>query len=336
MALSAPFIIPAKIAARLFMPFGEFWFWLALLILPLIVISIYIAIVQRYGRRVIERLFAYGNEKEWAFYAFASIVFYTIITFSRQIVSTYPPLGFMILFLILLSIIILCFAIINTHEKTQQKHELAMSREILSSGRDYYDKLTAMTENLHIMRHDYKYHLASIQMMIRDGNLPEVQAYLDEINTEIESKSIHEYCKSCVLNALLDSYDERCRGEGISFSVKIIPPSQSTIDDYELCVIVGNLLENAFTACLRTPKSRPKYVELSMRPRDAHYGIKVENSYDGVLQHEGKELFSTKKNGGLGISSIKSVAKLHDGEYVPVWDSQKFSAFVVLKLPEED
>jgi hypothetical protein len=69
-----------------------------------------------------------------------------------------------------------------------------------------------------------------------------------------------------------------------------------------------------------------------MRPREGQYGIKVENSYDGILKNEGKTLYTTKKDGGLGIKSIVSVARSHNGEYVPVWDEKKFSAFVVLKL----
>lgn len=72
-----------------------------------------------------------------------------------------------------------------------------------------------------------------------------------------------------------------------------------------------------------------------MRTREGQYGIKVENSYDGILNNNGKELFTTKKDGGMGINSIKSVAKRHKGEYSPYWDDEKFSAFVVLKLDEE-
>jgi hypothetical protein len=72
-----------------------------------------------------------------------------------------------------------------------------------------------------------------------------------------------------------------------------------------------------------------------MKPHEHQYGIKVENSYDGVLKHEGKTLYTTKKDGGLGIKSILSVARRYDGEYTPVWDEKMFSAFVVLKLREE-
>ena len=51
-----------------------------------------------------------------------------------------------------------------------------------------------------------------------------------------------------------------------------------------------------------------------------------------VLELEGENLKSTKKDGGLGIHSIKSVIKRHNGEYFPSWNDSQFKAYVVLKL----
>jgi sensor histidine kinase regulating citrate/malate metabolism len=240
----------------------------------------------------------------------------------------------LLLFFISWFLIVLCFAIINTHEKSKQKYEAKLAKEIISSGRGYYEKLTDITEQLHIIRHDYKHHLKSVKKMIKGGRDAEIQDYLEKLNADIDEKEINDFCQSRVINALLDSFFETCKNEGIKFEVKIILPPDKTIDDYELCIILGNLLENAVTACLRTPVKETKYIEISMRPREGQYGIKVENSYDGVIKSEGKTLYTTKKDGGLGIKSIMSVAGKHGGEYVPVWDEKKFSAFVVLNLRE--
>jgi sensor histidine kinase regulating citrate/malate metabolism len=192
-----------------------------------------------------------------------------------------------------------------------------------------------MTEELHILRHDYKHHLASMQKMIKSGYNKEIQDYLEILNDGIFERAINDYCTSRIINALLDSYSETCKVSQIDFQVKIILPPAGTVDDYDLSIIIGNLLENAVTACLRTPENEKRYIEISMRPREQTYGIKVENSYDGVLKNVGKKLYTIKNDGGLGIKSIMSVAKRYNGEYVPVWDEKKYSAFVVLKLQEE-
>jgi signal transduction histidine kinase len=335
MTLAATLVLPIDILSQLLIPLGEFWYWLAMLLFPTAVLIIYILVVRRYGRKLIERLFAYGSEKEWAIYALSSMICYIVLSSIYPNLAAYKAIVLLLLFFLAWCLFILCFAIINTHEKTRQKYEADLAREIISSGRGYYEKLTDMTEQLHILRHDYKHHLASMQKMIKSGYSEEIQDYLKILNENMDEKVMNVYCKSRVINALLDSFSERCKQEDIEFLVKIKLPPAGTVDDYELCSILGNLLDNAITACLRTPEFERRYIELSMRPHAHQYGIKVENSYDGVLKHEGKVLYTIKKDGGLGIKSTVSVASRYNGEYVPVWDEKKFSAFVVLKIKDE-
>jgi signal transduction histidine kinase len=324
-------VIPAEMLAKLFMRYGEFYYWLAMLVIPAIILIVYILLVWRFGRGLINRLFSAGTEKEWMLYAFSAVICYFILSAVYPGLAEFNTLALALVLFISWCLIILCFAIINTHEKTRQKYEYELAREIISSGRGYYEKVTEMTEQLSILRHDYKHHLASMQNMVKLGGNAEIQDYLESISADFEEKGVNNYCKSRVINALLDSFSERCKKEKIDFQVRIIPPPAGLVDDYEISIILGNLLENAVTASMRTPENERRYIEISMKPVEERYGIKVENSFDGVLKNEGKTLYTIKKDGGLGIKSIVSVARKYGGEYVPVWDEKKFSAYVILK-----
>ncbi len=334
MTVTAALVSLSEIMALFFIKYDENLYWFAMLFIPIIMLTIYIFAVLRFGHGLIKRLFSYGGEKEWALYSLSAALCYVIVSVIRIIIPEYTWIGLLVLFFVLCSIIILCFAIINVQEKAKQKYEADLSREIISSGRDYYDKLTDMTDRLHVMRHDYKYHLAAMQKMLSSGYNDDMKDYLETLSSDATDNDIGDYCTSRVLNALLDSFAERCKKEGIDFTVKVILP-KSGIDDYNLCIIIGNLLENAITACRNTPEGSPRYIDLSMRPREDNYGIKAENSYDGNIKYYGNNLLSTKNSEGLGISSIKSVATRYNGEYVPVWDNEKFSAYVILKLENE-
>jgi signal transduction histidine kinase len=321
---------------RFIITYGTEKYWLIYLIAVLVIYAVYIWAVLRFGKQFFDKLFSEGRNSEWALYTAGSLLAFAAIgVLYNYLISINTAVFLLALSAITWGYLMLCFAIINTHEKAKQKYEAELAREIISSGRGYYEKVTGLSEQLHILRHDYKHHLASMKKMIKSGYTEEIQDFLDILGAGLDEKAVNEYCKSRVVNALLDSYSENCKTKQIDFSVKIIPPPSGTIDDYELCIILGNLLDNAITACSNTPENEKQYIEVSMRPREDQYGIKVENSYDGVLKNEGKTLFTTKKGGGLGIKSIISVAESHGGEYVPVWDEKKFSAFVVLKLNRE-
>ena len=106
----------------------------------------------------------------------------------------------------------------------------------------------------------------------------------------------------------------------------MVPKGTLAISDYEMCIITGNLLENAVTACKRTPEGKKRYIELRMHRHDDNFGFMVENSFDGVLNQNGDKLVSAKKDGGFGMNSII-------GEYTPIWDENTFKAFVYLAQP---
>ena len=70
--------------AVLFIPLGEYWFFLLLIITALIILSLYLFLIWRFGRRLLEHLFSYGSKKEWALYSISAIVTLFILTAAGQ------------------------------------------------------------------------------------------------------------------------------------------------------------------------------------------------------------------------------------------------------------
>jgi sensor histidine kinase regulating citrate/malate metabolism len=106
-------------------------------------------------------------------------------------------------------------------------------------------------------------------------------------------------------------------------------PQKLLISGYELCIVFGNLLENAFDACLRMEEKRS--IELSVETQGAQLGIMVRNSFNGVLTVKNKRPLSMKKNGGIGLQSVDALADLYDGHTLFEWDDDKFTAYVMLQ-----
>jgi sensor histidine kinase regulating citrate/malate metabolism len=201
---------------------------------------------------------------------------------------------------------------------------------VISSGKDYYEKLTALSERLHIQQHDYKYHLNALSKMLACGYTESSQSYLDKLNKKTSENQIKEYCGSRVINALLDSFAERCANENINFIVSSYLPDKRNLNDYELCVILGNLLENALTACLSLESER--IIELRIKLQGDSLGITVKNSFNGDVTVKDGAFVSRKENGGSGIKSIQSILNRYGGDFVPKWDKEFFTVFVVVDI----
>ena len=91
--------------------------------------------------------------------------------------------------------------------------------------------------------------------------------------------------------------------------------------DNDLCLVFGNLIENAIEACRRMDTSdslNEKSSHFIRLHAHVHYKtliITMDNSFDGhVSIQNGKYRSSKRDDYGIGLSSIRSVAGKYDGD----------------------
>lgn len=88
----------------------------------------------------------------------------------------------------------------------------------------------------------------------------------------------------------------------------------------------GNLLENALEACRRL--TGPRFILVQARWLDDHLMMLVENSYNGQIKKNGSRILSSKRDGGLGILSIKRILNQPGDEFDVDYNDTTFTAMV--------
>ena len=303
-------------------------FWLVVFILGMILYSIYVTLVIIFARQFYNKLFSSGSHRDWMLYSFGAALSYIAMVISISVSEGAARIALLIF--AFWSFCILCFTIINTHEKTKKSAEAEFASGIISSGRDYYHKMDGMQEKLRILRHDYKYHIAAIGELAASGDNEGIRRHLSGVQAHFTEDELRDYCSNNIINALLSSYAERCAGSGVNFDVAASVPTELTIPNYDLCIILGNLLENAMDACENLADTR--YIEIWLKPLGEQLAIMVRNSFDGkVIQSNGR-LISTKKDGGYGLGSVEAVVARYEGELTTEWDGDTFMSGVTVKL----
>ena len=303
-------------------------FWLVLFILGIILYSIYVTLVILFARKFFSKLFSSGSLRDWILYSFGAALSYIAMVIAISVSD--GALRIALLLFALWSFCILCFTIINTHEKAKKSAEAEFASGIISSGRDYYQKMDEMQEKLRILRHDYKYHIATIGELVASGDNDGINRYLTGMQEQFSESEIRDYCANSVINALVSGYAERCAGAGIEFDVVISMPERLVIPNYDLCIILGNLLENAMEACEKLTED--KYIELRLKPLGEQLALMVRNSYCGAIATNGGKIVSAKEEGGLGLKSVEAVAARYDGELTTQWDTKTFTAGLTVSL----
>jgi len=210
------------------------------------------------------------------------------------------------------------------------KAEAEFARCLVSAERAHYQKISEMHETLSVLRHDFKYHLKAIDELLHTGNIEKTELYLTEIRKQIPEEDLHYYCTDSVVNALLASYAKNCEKFNIKYSAKIALPKTPSISRYDICIILGNLLENALEACKKLESGGE--IDLAAKTSEQYLTITVKNSFDGVVIEKNGELASTKKDGGFGLRSVKAVAERYGGHVSMERTENVFMIYVMVNV----
>ena len=108
-------------------------------------------------------------------------------------------------------------------------------------------------------------------------------------------------------------------------------PECLPVDEINLCLVLSNLLENAFEASLRTAPARRR-IELTAYLHGNNLAlIQVENTYNGVIREKDGVFQSSKRKGeGVGIQAVRHIAEKSGGVSTITYQDGLFCAKVML------
>jgi len=324
-----------------FFPYGSDEIFLFMLVTVIFVFTVYIILILKFGRRLLKRFFEGGSKSEWILYMITTLAAHTAIFILWRVHEQNNLLHFFALIFIVWSFLILCYAIINTHEKAKRKYEADFSRDIIATGREYYQKINEQYDALRIMKHDYKFHLNTALDMLRRGEIEKSDEYLSSLKNQLLEKELPNFCENTVINSLIADYAANCKKLDIEFTVSVSLEQDCSIPNYEMCIVLGNLLENAVEACQRMDTDKSRRIELIIKPAGepltspdgevskAQLAIKISNTFDGNIVKDGEKYISTKTGGGIGLESVAAVVK-SCGEILYIeHDNKWFNVFVL-------
>ena len=110
-------------------------------------------------------------------------------------------------------------------------------------------------------------------------------------------------------------------------------PRQLAIPEADFCMMLGNLLENAFHASQKLPPEQRQVKVMARMLSPAMLGLLVENRYDGVLKRQQGTLHSTKHDGmGIGLVSIQTAVSRYGGSMTVETENGLFRVNILLNL----
>ena len=194
----------------------------------------------------------------------------------------------------------------------QLRFEAHLLEVQLAEQKKYSDLMVEHTRQLRRQRHDLRQQLTAIRGMAGEENQT-LTAYIDGLVKNIPAAP-KVYCENQAVNAIVSHYAACCQEQDIDFTAHITVPARTEqVTDAELCVVFGNLLENAVEACGRMTEGR-RFIRLRSGLHLGVLTITMDNSFDGQVRVENGKYRSSKRDDfGVGLASVQAVARKHQG-----------------------
>ena len=212
----------------------------------------------------------------------------------------------------------------------EQAHQ---SEYILDLQRAQYASLQSHMEEIRRARHDLRQHQNIIQSFLDNGDTAALRDYLRARRDAPGTEPIRNFCENHAMNMLLNHYAGQLAAIGADYEFQMALPETLAVAEPDLCVVVGNLLENALEAC--AGQAEP-YVRAAARLTDGRaVAVVVDNTAPAAPQTDaGGSLLSTKHAGsGIGTQSVRYIAGQYGGTADFRWEDGMFRASVFLTPP---
>lgn len=212
----------------------------------------------------------------------------------------------------------------------------AIDRRIAAYQNDLIAKHCDEVENIYRQmrgwRHDYHNHIQAMLAMTDDPE--ELRKYLWMLNDDLTTVDTVLKTGNVMVDAILNSKLSLIKSKNISVNAKANVPSELRISEIDLCVIIGNLLDNAMEACLRQKKHEVRFIRVYIGILKKQLYICVTNSMSGEVKRVGKDYLSTKgaDSHGFGIMRIDRIADKYNGYVNRQNEEGAFATEVMLPL----
>ena len=262
------------------------------------------------------------------------LLFLTIHSFSAR---TDMPLYYLEISGILLGSSTLLFYLIDGYmviDEESQKNILA--EKIMQMQISYYQKVEDSQKELVSIRHDLKKHLQAIVSLLQDQQYEEAVNYIETVYESANRMKTPLSGGNNMVNILINNAQQRATELNIPFKANIMVPSKLPIDNTDLCIILGNLLDNALEGNIRiTDKNMDRFIQTDIRIQKAFLFIRITNAFDGTYKINGKHYASVKTDAkfhGIGLSNVTAVLEKYHGDMKITQKDQTFIVTIMIPL----
>ncbi|MEG0919111.1 MAG: ATP-binding protein [Anaerovoracaceae bacterium] len=226
---------------------------------------------------------------------------------------------------------------LNMLEKRNQAQNENMFHQMMEKNyRNEFAILKKSQETTTMHRHDLRQHIRLINSYLDEGNETALKEYIKIYGQKLSFADRRRFCQNHVANTMVRYYIERAEHIGIDVSCDMDFPEDISISEPDICVLLGNILENAIDALEGVGLEKSPQITIKSRlVGSRNFVIEVKNSpVSEPIVENGKYISTKDKGSGIGTTSIASIANYYGGQVNMEWKDKTFTSSIALPIQE--
>ena len=278
-------------------------------------------------------------KKEWNYYWLVPVIFYIIWQYQINggtetgLENIQNPHNVIFLFIINFGSLLIYYIMLMMDGQLARNLELEDRQHHRELEQVAYQALQDRMEETRRMRHDLRHHIHMVSYYLEEKEYDKLQEYVNTYRDSIPDGDKISFCNHRIINNIIFYFASQAREHEIDFDAKLSIAEDMAMNDHEIAVLLGNLIENAMDACMEQESSERRIIIKGKG--DAHSLIfTIDNTFENEIKKNKKgEFITTKPSGnGIGINSAKKIVERYNGFFSADKKGDMFCVSFMLNL----
>ncbi len=218
-----------------------------------------------------------------------------------------------ILILILVSVVLLVLVIYLLYRILDGIYDRRIAAYQNKLLKNEVDEVHNLYLTMRGWRHDYHNHMQSVKAYLAMDSLEEARAYLDALEQDLDEINLLFNTGNINADAVLNAKISLAIKKGIQVDYKAAVPKTLAVSDIDLCVVIGNLIDNAVESCEKVAPEN-QFIRLYIGIFQKQLYLLVSNATSETVRKLDEQYISTKRgNHGHGLKRINKIVDKYGG-----------------------
>lgn len=238
---------------------------------------------------------------------------------SESVTVVYLLILMLLFTIIILAVFVACAEVVKKENRQLQA--------MLRRERDSFKRLIAYERKAAKFKHDLKNKMLGIEYLLKAGKVGTGISRLEEMVKDYYSLEYDFSSNQYIWNIMIESKTAEEADRSLQLIQKIDLESLGKIDEVDFCIVLGNLLDNAFEA---VKHAEDKMIQIVLTREKGFVYLEIDNTYRSEGNGRTERNMDRYVEHGFGLANIQEIVKKYNGRFEVEKKDQIFKVRVLL------